>query len=69
MPSACACAGCGIEDRLGLGVVQVHTEGRPAHHPHRLLGSQQAAGAGSLQLTDAAGRSKGDQKISNLRTL
>lgn len=55
--------GCGVEDKLGLAVMQVHTEGRPAHHPHRLLGTEQAAGPGGLQLTDAAGRPKGNHKV------
>ncbi len=63
MPCTCACAGCGVEDKLGLAVMQVHTTGRPAHHPHRLLGTEQAAGPGGLQLTDAAGRPKGNHKV------
>ncbi len=62
MRCTCADAGCGIEHKLGLPVLQVHTTGRSAHHPDRLLGTEQAARAGGVQLTDAAGRPKGNQK-------
>lgn len=63
MPCTRACAGCGFEHKLGLAVLQVHTTGRSAHHPDRLLSTEQAAGPGSVQLTDAAGRPKGNQKV------
>ena len=63
MPCTRACAGCGFDHKLGLAVSQVHTTGRSAHHPDRLLSTEQAAGSGSVQLTDAAGRPKGNQKV------
>lgn len=52
-----------VEHKLGLAVMQVHTTGRPAHYPDRLLGTKQAAWPGGVQLTDAAGRPKGNQKV------
>ena len=68
MPRTCACAVYTVVHRLGLAVMQVHTTGRPAHHSDRLLGTEQAAGQGGVQLTDAAGRPKGNHKVLYLPT-